>query len=234
MAFVIKVWKMQGLCGTTPLKTKRKAKISFKRVWRVRCTGCQGWRIASSVWKSRGEATSDHVNLSSHHVRPRGRPRPALRSVTCQMHRVSRLKKSPHSWISAVALVIATSKSAKTTIVKPEDDRYTLDRWKLYLDICATYHYFFTKEFLLYTKKGDTTLTCSCNAGTTVINTRGWWREFQVWLNKHGIANLLSIPMLEAAVYIVSSHTKKDWVVFAPKGKKIVFKRDTGITKGMP
>ena len=40
--------------------------------------------------------------------------------------------------------------------------------------------------------------------------------------------------MLEAAGYIVTSHTKKDWVVFTPKGKKIVFKRDTGITKGMP
>ena len=135
---------------------------------------------------------------------------------------------------SEVVLANISSKSLKAAPKNSEDDRYTLDRWKLYLDICATYHYFFTKEFLLYTKKGDTTLTCSCNAGTTVINTRGWWREFQVWLNKHGIANLLSIPMLEAAVYIVSSHTKKDWVVFAPKGKKIVFKRVTGITKGMP
>ena len=40
--------------------------------------------------------------------------------------------------------------------------------------------------------------------------------------------------MLEAAGYIVSSHTKKDWVVFTPKGNKIVFKQDTGVTKGMP
>ena len=40
--------------------------------------------------------------------------------------------------------------------------------------------------------------------------------------------------MLEKAGYIVASHTKKDWVVFTPKGKKIVFKRDTGVCKGMP
>ena len=40
--------------------------------------------------------------------------------------------------------------------------------------------------------------------------------------------------MFEAAGYVVSSHTKKDWVVFTPKGKTIVFKRDTGITRGMP
>ena len=132
-----------------------------------------------------------------------------------------------------VALANAISRSAKTAFKKSEDNRYTLDRWKLYLDSCATYHYFFAKEFLWNIEEGDTTLTGSCNAGTTVTNTRGWWGEFQAWLNKQGIANLLSIPMLEAAGYVVSSHTKKDWVVFTPKGKKIVFKRDTGVTKGM-
>ena len=65
-------------------------------------------------------------------------------------------------------------------------------------------------------------------------NTKGWYRDFQVWLNKKGIANLLSIPMLEEAGYIVSTHTKSDWVVTTPKGKNIVFKRDTGICNQMP
>ena len=40
--------------------------------------------------------------------------------------------------------------------------------------------------------------------------------------------------MLESARNIVSSHTKKDWVVFTPKGKIFFFKRDTGVTKIMP
>ena len=31
----------------------------------------------------------------------------------------------------------------------------------------------------------------------------------------------------------MSSHTKKDWVVFTPKGKESVFKRDIGVCKGM-
>ena len=75
---------------------------------------------------------------------------------------------------SAVALASTAGKSAKTTIEKPEDDRYILDRWKLYLEICATYHYFSAKEFLRYIEKGDTTLTGGCNAGTTVTNIRGW------------------------------------------------------------
>ena len=40
--------------------------------------------------------------------------------------------------------------------------------------------------------------------------------------------------MLEDAGYIVSTHTNGDWVLTTPKGKKIVFKRDTGVCKGMP
>ena len=39
--------------------------------------------------------------------------------------------------------------------------------------------------------------------------------------------------MLENAGYIVFSHTKKNWVVFTSTGKKVVFKRDTGICKWM-
>ena len=40
--------------------------------------------------------------------------------------------------------------------------------------------------------------------------------------------------MLEKTGYVVSGHTKKYWVVFTHKGRKFVFKRDTGITKGIP
>ena len=49
-----------------------------------------------------------------------------------------------------------------------------------------------------------------------------------------GIANLLFIPMLENAGYIVSTHKKKEWVVITPKGKTITFKRDSGVCQGMP
>ena len=73
-----------------------------------------------------------------------------------------------------VALASANSKSVKAIPDKSEDNRYTLDRRELYLNSCATYHSFFTKEFLWSINNGDTTLTGSCNAGTTVTNT-GWW-----------------------------------------------------------
>ena len=57
---------------------------------------------------------------------------------------------------------------------------------------------------------------------------------FQVWLNKKGIADLISIPMLEASGYIISTHTHADWVVTTPEGKEIAFKQDKGVCTGMP
>ena len=40
--------------------------------------------------------------------------------------------------------------------------------------------------------------------------------------------------MLESTGYTVSSHTKKNWVIFTPKNKNMVFKRETVLCKGMP
>ena len=63
---------------------------------------------------------------------------------------------------------------------------------------------------------------------------KGWFGEFEVWYNKHGMANLLSVPMLEEDGYAISTHTQGDWVVTSPKGTKIIFKWDTGVTRGIP
>ena len=77
--------------------------------------------------------------------------------------------------------------------------RFTLDNWKCHLESCATYHTFFFREFLDRVYSGKKATNGSCNAGTVTTNTRGWYDEFKVWLNERGIANLLSIPMLEDA-----------------------------------
>ena len=96
--------------------------------------------------------------------------------------------------------------------------RFTLDWWKVYLDSCATYHTFFITEFLggIYTSK--TVMNGSCNAGTVSTGKKGWFDEFEVWYNKYGMANLLSVPMLEEAGYTISTHTQGDWVVTSPNG----------------
>ena len=51
-------------------------------------------------------------------------------------------------------------------------------------------------------------MTGRCNDGTTKTNKRGSYWNFKDWLNEKGIANLISIPMLKASGYTVSTHTK--------------------------
>ena len=98
--------------------------------------------------------------------------------------------------------------SEKPVLAELHTDRFTLEKWKCYLDRCATYHTFFFREFLDRFSSGKTAMNGSYNAGTVTTNTMGWCGEFKVWLNESGIANLLSIPMIEDAGYIVSNHTK--------------------------
>ena len=122
----------------------------------------------------------------------------------------------------------------KPVLSELHTERFNLDNWKCYLDICATYHTFFVMEFLDRVYSGKKATNGSCNTGTVTTNTRGWYNEFKVWLNKRGISNLLSTHMFEDTRYILSTHTKGDWVVSTPKVKKIVFKRDTVVCKGTP
>ena len=107
-----------------------------------------------------------------------------------------------------------------TPFVKNGDNCVTLDWWKCYLDSCASYHTFFMKQFLTNITQGGATMTGNCNAGTTTANKQGSYGDFRVWLNKQGIANLISLPMLEASGYIVSTHTHGQWVVTSPLGEE--------------
>ena len=77
-------------------------------------------------------------------------------------------------------------------------------------------------------------MTGSCNAGTTKIKKKGYFGDLQVWLNEQGVTNLISIPMLEKDGYSVSKTTTGEWKVVTPAGDTIPFKRDKGLTVGMP
>ena len=110
----------------------------------------------------------------------------------------------------------------------------TLDTNKSYLYTCAFYHTFFATEFLTNISDSPTVMKGRCNAVTTSTSRQGSYGRSRVRLNERVIANLLSVPMFEEAGYIVSSHTKKDWELNNPEGVTITFKRDTGISKGMP
>ena len=80
----------------------------------------------------------------------------------------------------------------------------------------------------------DTILKGNCNAGVTTSNEKGWFRTFKMWINKQGIANLLSIPQPEDDGFCITYNTLKEWVLTTPEGKKIVFQRDTGLCNRMP
>ena len=55
-----------------------------------------------------------------------------------------------------------------------------------------------------------------------------------MWVNKGGIANLLSIPQLEKDGFRVTSDTHGEWIMYSPRGEKLFFKQDSGALKNMP
>ena len=51
--------------------------------------------------------------------------------------------------------------------------RVTLDRWKMYLDSCATYHTAFVDWLLDNVHEVDNVLKGNCNVGVTTSNQKG-------------------------------------------------------------
>jgi len=91
-------------------------------------------------------------------------------------------------------------------------------------DSCATYHSVFLDWYIDNVHQVDTILKGSCNAGVTTSTTKGLFCVFEVWLNRGGIMNLLSIPQLEEDGFRVRYDTNGDWIVTSPSGEDIVFK----------
>ena len=50
----------------------------------------------------------------------------------------------------------------------------------------------------------------SCNDGTLLLKQKGWYKNFQVWLNEQGTVKLLTLPMLEDAGYKVEPLCQKN------------------------
>ncbi len=52
---------------------------------------------------------------------------------------------------------------------------------------------------------------------------------------RNGIANLLSLPQLEADEFTVSYHTGGNWIVTTPHGDEITFhQEEDGVCRGFP
>ena len=90
------------------------------------------------------------------------------------------------------------------------------------------------KEFLRDITEGSSTMSGSCNAGTVLLQKKGWYKNFQVWLNEKGIVNLLSIPMLEDVGCEVCAHTDRDWEVLRPKRRSLYSSAIMGYARECP
>ena len=113
--------------------------------------------------------------------------------------------------------------------------RAKLDEDKIYLDTCSSYNQMFTRKHLSNVSDSEYSLTGSCNAGTTVSKKKGWYKGFHMWLNENGIANLLSVGLLEAEGYKIEYKTGGDWTVTTPNGEVIIFQRESeGVLQGFP
>ena len=112
--------------------------------------------------------------------------------------------------------------------------RETLDKFKIYLDNCATYNSFFNESLLSNIHETGVVLRGKCNAGVSSTKWKGDWNGIEVWYNPNGIANLLSMGELEKLGFLVAYHTNGEWVVTSPKGERIIFKRDTGLCDRLP
>ena len=224
-------WKVQGRGGSRPIKSSRVNKT-----------------VSEDTARSAGGtlAASNEKPAWINNPTTKGLPLKAQAAIKKEMGALRKagvfepLKKVVKLTLSKNAVVAKSIKKARPTLnkkgpilVNGPGGRFSLMWWKCYLNSCVSYHSFFMQKFLRDVREGKSTMEGSCNAGTVLTNTKGWYGDFEVWLNKKGFANLLPIPMLEAAGYLVSTHTHGNWVVTSPKEKKIVFKEDTGVCNRM-
>jgi hypothetical protein len=114
--------------------------------------------------------------------------------------------------------------------------RKTLDPHQLYLNSTSSFHQVFTEEHLDNLQFAGTTLHADCNAGTNFATKKGWYRNlFNLWLMRNGIANLLSLPQLEADGFKVSYHTGGNRIDTTPHGNEITFhQEEDGVCRGFP
>ena len=141
--------------------------------------------------------------------------------------------------VHGYALAATALSGAPATYKMPSSERApakrgTCDPNKLYLDSAATYPSVFAIWCMKNVREAGRTLRKNCNAGVKECSKVGDLGIFEMWVNEGGIANLLSIPQLEKDGFRVTSDTNGEWIVYLPRGEKLVFKQDTRNLKNMP
>ena len=97
-----------------------------------------------------------------------------------------------------------------------------LDENCVYLGSCSSFQQVFTKNYLFDVKTTMMRLKGDCNTINAYSKCKCWWQGFHMWLEESGIANLLSVPQLEADGFTINYNTERNWVVTTPEGEEIV------------
>eukprot|EP00957_Ditylum_brightwellii_P129421 9872844-Ditylum_brightwellii.AAC.1 len=69
----------------------------------------------------------------------------------------------------------------------------------------------FVRDMLSDMKAVGTILQGNYNVGVSISKEKGAYGLWSFWLNKKGIANLLSISQLEKDGYTINYNTKRNW-----------------------
>ena len=87
------------------------------------------------------------------------------------------------------------------------------------------------QKYLKNVKDSDTVIHGKYNVATYLYNRKGWIGMLEMWLNKNGIVNILSIPKLEEDGYHVTYDTLVDWIFHILDDIQVKIERDMGTCK---
>ena len=113
--------------------------------------------------------------------------------------------------------------------------RHTLDKDKLHLDTCSTFHQVITEDHVKSLHKASVPSKGGWNTGITTADYQGCILDaLEAWISEEGIANLASFNIMEESGWTFTYKTGSNFVGTLPNGVKITLKRDKGICKGFP
>ena len=62
-------------------------------------------------------------------------------------------------------------------------------------------------------RASNKTLIVNCNAGAKMLEEKGDGRNLSIWVMEHGIANIISIGLLQKEGYKISYETGGMWII---------------------
>ena len=75
------------------------------------------------------------------------------------------------------------------------------------MEKCLMYNHMYNEELLIDAREGGSWLFGYCNAGNTSTKNKVNFGFIECWLNKDGISNIFSIPILEEMMFCITYYS---------------------------